>query len=602
MKNNKILLLKLIVPFAVFLLIAYIIIYFAYKTVYINDFKNNTLIEMDNTELVLSIEMEKIYDVMYTLRGYFQANENLFPNIRKTLENILQSNKNIYDILYGNEIPYNIGGLFVNGISPYPDTYDQTSRVWYKGALSKDGIFITEPYIDANTGGICITLSLAVYTNNSLKGVIGIDFLEMNNIVKKVITENQVNLITSEGLYMSHQNKDYIFNDKYNIYQEVLFKDAKSLESPNKAIIQIVGNEWYAIKNLRNTPYKLVIRGSMDETNGRIKRMMISYLAIMVILIIMQTSLAFLVVIPISQMLDKAINSIDQMSKGNFIIETSKSNKLKNDKSGHLISHVNEMKNIVGNVVLKLKSNISMINNEIENISSSAEYLSDRSNTQAAAIEELTGSMQSLSSSIKEISSNSIKAKDMSTKVIETTETGVDAVNEISAHMHDISESSKKISEITKLIQSIAFQTNILALNAAVEAARAGEQGRGFAIVASEVRSLAQTVNEAATNITNIVDETVRRVEVGSESANKSSEILEAINNLAKDMEKELHDISQSIMQEEDGIIQMNAAIVELNNITQENSNLATQNSASSTEISNMSQNIVEEIEYFKLE
>ena len=443
---------------------------------------------------------------------------------------------------------------------------------------------------------------MAVYTNNSLKGVIGIDFLEMNNIVKKVITENQVNLITSEGLYMSHQNKDYIFNDKYNIYQEVLFKDAKSLESPNKAIIQIVGNEWYAIKNLRNTPYKLVIRGSMDETNGRIKRMMISYLAIMVILIIMQTSLAFLVVIPISQMLDKAINSIDQMSKGNFIIETSKSNKLKNDKSGHLISHVNEMKNIVGNVVLKLKSNISMINNEIENISSSAEYLSDRSNTQAAAIEELTGSMQSLSSSIKEISSNSIKAKDMSTKVIETTETGVDAVNEISAHMHDISESSKKISEITKLIQSIAFQTNILALNAAVEAARAGEQGRGFAIVASEVRSLAQTVNEAATNITNIVDETVRRVEVGSESANKSSEILEAINNLAKDMEKELHDISQSIMQEEDGIIQMNAAIVELNNITQENSNLATQNSASSTEISNMSQNIVEEIEYFKLE
>ena len=160
MKNNKILLLKLIVPFAVFLLIAYIIIYFAYKTVYINDFKNNTLIEMDNTELVLSIEMEKIYDVMYTLRGYFQANENLFPNIRKTLENILQSNKNIYDILYGNEIPYNIGGLFVNGISPYPDTYDQTSRVWYKGALSKDGIFITEPYIDAN---LILMLILEVY-------------------------------------------------------------------------------------------------------------------------------------------------------------------------------------------------------------------------------------------------------------------------------------------------------------------------------------------------------------------------------------------------------------------------------------------------------
>ncbi|MEI0567808.1 methyl-accepting chemotaxis protein [Brachyspira pulli] len=573
---------------------------FAYKKVYTNEFIKNTLVEMDNTELVLSIEMEKVYDVMYTLRGYFEANDNTFTSIRKTLESILKSNKNIYDILYGNEIPYRDGGLFVNGISPYPDTYDQTSRLWYKGALTKNGIFITEPYVDANTGGICITLALAVYTNNSLKGVIGIDFLEMNNISKKVISENQVNIMTSAGLYMSHQNKDYIFNDNYNVYNEPLFKDAKSIEDPNKAVMQIVGNEWYTIKPLRDTPYKIVIRGNMNAINNRIRNIMLAYLLVIIILIAIQTSLAFFVVIPISQMLDKAMNSIDQMSKGNFIID-SQDNENKNDKSGSLVSYVNNMKNTIGNVVLKLQSNLNTINNEIENISSSSEYLSDRSNTQAAAIEELTGSMQSLSSSIKEISSNSLQAKDKSSKIMDTTTTGVEAVNEISAHMHEISESSKKISEITKLIQSIAFQTNILALNAAVEAARAGEQGRGFAIVASEVRSLAQTVNEAATNITSIVEETVKRVEIGNESANKSSSILNTINDLVKEMENELQYISQSIMQEEDGIAQMNIAIKELNNITQENSSLATQNSTSSSEISNMSQDIIREIEYFKV-
>ena len=600
MKNNRVLLLKLIIPFAVFLLVAYIIMYFAYKKVYTNEFIKNTLVEMDNTELVLSIEMEKVYDVMYTLRGYFEANDNTFTSIRKTLESILKSNKNIYDILYGNEIPYRDGGLFVNGISPYPDTYDQTSRLWYKGALTKNGIFITEPYVDANTGGICITLALAVYTNNSLKGVIGIDFLEMNNISKKVISENQVNIMTSAGLYMSHQNKDYIFNNNYNVYNEPLFKDAKSIEDPNKAVMQIVGNEWYTIKPLRDTPYKIVIRGNMNAINNRIRNIMLAYLLVIIILIAIQTSLAFFVVIPISQMLDKAMNSIDQMSKGNFIID-SQDNENKNDKSGSLVSYVNNMKNTIGNVVLKLQSNLNTINNEIENISSSSEYLSDRSNTQAAAIEELTVSMQSLSSSIKEISSNSLQAKDKSSKIMDTTTTGVEAVNEISAHMHEISESSKKISEITKLIQSIAFQTNILALNAAVEAARAGEQGRGFAIVASEVRSLAQTVNEAANNITSIVEETVKRVEIGNESANKSSSILNTINDLVKEMENELQYISQSIMQEEDGIAQMNIAIKELNNITQENSSLATQNSASSSEISNMSQDIIREIEYFKV-
>lgn len=599
MKNNKILLIKLIVPFAVFLIIAYIAIFFTYNKVYKDEFKKNAIIEIENAELVLSIELEKIYTVMYTLRGYFQANEPIFANIRRTLQDILKSNGNIYDILYGNEIPYNKSGLFVNGITPYPDTYDQTSRLWYKGAISKDGIFITEPYVDANTGNICITLSLAVYTNNSLKGVIGIDFLEMNNLLTKVITDNQVNLVTSDGLYMSHQDKNYIFNKQYNIYNEPLFKDAKTYEDPKKTIIRIVGNEWYSIKPLEGTTYKLVIRGNLDEVNARITKTMLAYLLITIILIVIQTALAFFVVIPISQMLDKAIKSIDQMSQGNFVIENSIEKK--DDKSGSLVYYVNNMKNAIRNVVSKLQSNLTTINSEIQNISSSTEYLSDRTNTQAAAIEELTGSMQSLSSSINGITSNALKAKDKSVKIMETTSTGVEAVVEISSHMHEISESSKKISEITKLIQSIAFQTNILALNAAVEAARAGEQGKGFAVVASEIRSLAQNVNDAAGKITNIIENTVKKIEIGDESVKHSIEVLLNIENSANEVSNVLTDLCNSVEEEEVSVKEIASAINELNRITQENADLASSSAVLGKEVANGTENVYSELEYFKL-
>lgn len=189
----------------------------------------------------------------------------------------------------------------------------------------------------------------------------------------------------------------------------------------------------------------------------------------------------------------------------------------------------------------------------------------------------------------------------MSYEVTQSANKGLQSVSEITNNMGDIYESSKEISNISKVIQNVAFQTNILALNAAVEAARAGEQGKGFAVVASEIRTLAQNVNEAAINITNIIESTVSKIDIGNDSAKNSLSILSEIEKSTNDMLEILVNIDASVTEEEDSVGQIGTSMNELNNITQKNSSLASQSSALGKEIANSTDNLQKELIYFKL-
>ena len=189
----------------------------------------------------------------------------------------------------------------------------------------------------------------------------------------------------------------------------------------------------------------------------------------------------------------------------------------------------------------------------------------------------------------------------MSNKVADSTKLGVEAVTQISNNMIDISESSKEISDIIKLIQSIAFQTNILALNAAVEAARAGEQGKGFAVVATEIRSLAQNVNDAAGKITTIIENTVVKIETGDESVKHSLEILLNIETSANEVSEVLTNLYNAVSEEEGSVKEIALAMNELNNITQENADLVHNSAILGREVSNNTKSVYSELEYFKL-
>ena len=597
---------KFLVPFAVFLGIVVICMYIIYRPQYKRLFLNNINVKMKTAAEEVSKWTSSFYSEIDIIEAYSRIPMTT-DNMLNAFSNILETNPDMADVYFGNTIPmHSPGGIFVTFEADILDAnYDQTKRDWFIGAINKNGIYISEPYKTATEKGeTVVTFSKAVYTNGYLKGVVGIDvfFSQIAELISNQLEDEntEINIIIQNGMYLTHKDKRNILNEQNNLFSNPLFSSWQNTVSSGNSLIEIKGKEWAGVQNIENVPWMISGHGTTSYFDSLMRKLIIVLIIVVVAFMSVETILVLVVVRPLSETLNRAINITEDMGKGDFNARFEKKLLEKKDQTGMLTKSIDDMQKNIGSVIYKIKQGIDVINNEINKISDGSANLSDRSNSQAAALEELASSIEALSSSLKETARSASEAKNMSEKAYSDTKSGVEAVIQTANNMKEISESSKKISDITKMIQSIAFQTNILALNAAVEAARAGEQGRGFAVVASEIRSLAQTVNDAASNITNIVEDTVNKIEVGNISVTQSSELLSEIEKSVNEVSEVLTGIANSSIQEEDSIHQINQAVIELNNITQENSDMAQESAFSSKEVSDRTENMVEEISYFK--
>lgn len=596
---------KFLVPFAVFLGIVVICMYIIYRPQYKRLFLNNINVKMKTAAEEVSKWTSSFYSEIDIIEAYTKSAINT-NDMLIAFSNIVKSKPEIVNVYFGNNIPMNNeGGIFVNPRRHLlPANYDQTKRDWFIKSLNENKIYISEPYIAASSKELVVTFAKAIYTNNVLKGVVGIDisFEKISEIMQNQAEDEntEINIIMQNGMYLTHKDKRNILNEKNNLFSNPLFSSWQNTVSSGNSLIEIKGKEWAGVQNIENVPWMISGHGTTSYFDSLMRKLIIVLIIVVVAFMSVETILVLVVVRPLSETLNRAINITEDMGKGDFNARFEKKLLEKKDQTGMLTKSIDDMQKNIGSVIYKIKQGIDVINNEINKISDGSANLSDRSNSQAAALEELASSIEALSSSLKETARSASEAKNMSEKAYSDTKSGVEAVIQTANNMKEISESSKKISDITKMIQSIAFQTNILALNAAVEAARAGEQGRGFAVVASEIRSLAQTVNDAASNITNIVEDTVNKIEVGNISVTQSSELLSEIEKSVNEVSEVLTGIANSSIQEEDSIHQINQAVIELNNITQENSDMAQESAFSSKEVSDRTENMVEEISYFK--
>ncbi|KLI25084.1 chemotaxis protein [Brachyspira hyodysenteriae] len=599
-KKNK-LILSFIIPYAISIMVIFIVVLSLYIPKYKSEF---ITVSKDNAKLLSNILDNNMYAIkkqMEIFSSYLEAEyyTNNFPTI---MSNIVRRDSNIANIYFATTVPYKDGGVMFNS-APLPSDYDQTTREWFIKALETTNIFISNPYIDVVTESLAIAFSKTIYNpDRSVRGILGVDiiFNEIANdtLSNAMLYNYNISLINGEGIYFYHKDKNAIL--KENIFNKEIFANYKDDILGTDSFSFIKNKKIYITTNIKNTPWYLIAEGDIDILEWNVLRLIIVMIVGFLFLISIESILVTIIAKPISTTLNNTINIIESMSEGNFNASFNKKELEKKNETGSLVRAIKTMQNKLGSTIHSMTKEINSINSSMEIIADGNENLSQRVTAQSSSLEELTSSIEFVFSSIKETVVNTDNAKKMSDNMMESTMKGVNAIKNTSKNVIEVAEYSKKIANITSIIESIAFQTNILALNASVEAARAGDQGKGFAVVASEVRNLSTNVSNAAKDISSIVNETTKKIEIGESTVRESSNALDEIENFANEISGILIDILKAIKNEEESMSQINTAVNNLNNINYTNSNIAEQGVNESKNILEKTENIVNEVSYFK--
>ncbi len=235
-------------------------------------------------------------------------------------------------------------------------------------------------------------------------------------------------------------------------------------------------------------------------------------------------------------------------------------------------------------------------------VASGAQALASGSTQQAATVQELSSTIEQIAVQAGENLTNVLDAA----QYIEEASTGLQAGNEqmqqLASAMENINNSSNEIANITRVIEDIAFQTNILALNAAIEAARAGAAGKGFAVVADEVRNLAAKSAQAAGQTGELIQSSVDMVARGTELTAQTAQILQEVGATAVKVNESFQKIEEASIQQTEAIEQVKEGISQVSSVVQTNAATAEENSATSEEMSAQAATLHQEVGKFTLE
>ena len=271
------------------------------------------------------------------------------------------------------------------------------------------------------------------------------------------------------------------------------------------------------------------------------------------------------------------------------------------DEVGQLISAINGIGGGLQKIVLQVREAAGDIHLGTNALAADTGEISGQINKQASSVEETSASMEQLAASVQQNAANMEQTQQLVGETSRAVHQGGETVSNAVATMDDIREASKRIEAITRVIEGIAFQTNILALNAAVEAARAGEHGKGFAVVAQEVRALAARSANAVKEIEQLIGDTLSKVSEGHALSEQTRHAMESIIAHIDNINQLVTEINHASREQSAGIGQVNLAMTHIGEASHINADRVSRSEQTAQVLREKGSHLTELVSLFRL-
>ncbi len=487
-----------------------------------------------------------------------------------------------------------VGGFGIytmNGINT------QSKNMYYDNLLPSQEL----ASIQATLGEIRANQLLAVYERNPATLQTRLDVIntasELDNTLLKEYETNIRNeedralfatLTESVATYrdIRNQNIDLLKNGKYDQALAEINQVTQAREAVDQDLEALI---------TYNTTFAEEILNQNTASFQTQSTIMIIFIIIGIALAI---GLGLMVANMISKPLRRMVEAAEEIADGNLNVMIKIDGQ---DEVGELGLAFEKMTGHINEIMTNIDSAAEQVAAGSKQIADSSIGLSQGATEQASSIEQLTASIEEISSQTRINADNANEANELAEITKENAELGNNEMKLMLQSMEEINESSANISKIIKVIDEIAFQTNILALNAAVEAARARQHGKGFAVVAEEVRNLAARSADAAKETTRMIEGSIKKVDDGRKIASKTADALdEIVGNVAK-VSDIVGNIASASNEQAIGISQINQGIMQVSEVVQVNSATSEESASASEELSSQAELLREQAAWFQL-